>query len=397
MTYNNPNIKQEEKTKKLKILHILLLIVIAVTHVNCNGMENKKYEWLPTECAPKMYPVWIVSGYFSSEEKIVAFVPNYDFVDNGWGKHGSTELVGSELKSLPDELFIEWFSFTENKFYKGTFSLPKDTITALMERGFPVIDKRLHQTYRYLLVGLAPGGTVAVWLRSSDGWVTEVGYYQAEETTRTLESFLGELRTWGWVQELDMDTKDVTQEDFRNSFLYNNESRAGRYLDSIQGKIPFGLWDKYREKFLFRVRMDYDDPNAMTDRIKSEYYNGEEEYIQIYPQNDNGFKMRARIRFFNTYWSFGRTLQETTVMMDETELMEAYNTLYEGNPNREIELRVHVNKENDFIRLWLSDPHAEYPRELELTKAYIKIYPVSETLRHRYLVFREEFKDMYNE
>ncbi|MBF0576895.1 DUF2931 family protein [Dysgonomonas sp. GY617] len=382
---------------KLQLFSILLLIVIAVTYVNCNGMENKKYEWLPTECAPKMYPVWIVSGYFSSEEKIVAFVPNYDFVDNGWGKHGSTELVGSELKLLPDELFIEWFSFTENKFYKGTFSLPKDTIIALMERGFPVIDKRLHQTYRYLLVGLAPGGTVAVWLRSSDGWVTEVGHYQAEEITRTLESFLGELRTWGWVQELDMDPKDVTQEDFRNSFLYKNESRAGRHLDSIQGKIPFGLWDKYREKFLFRVRMDYDDPTAVTDMVLSEYYNGEEESVQIYPQNDNGFKMRARIRFFNTYWSFGRTLKETTVMMDETELMEAYNTLYEGNPNREIELRVHVNKENNFIRLWLSDPHAEYPKELELTKAYIKIYPVSETLRHRYLVFREEFKDMYNQ
>ena len=383
---------------KLQLFSILLLIVIAVTHVNCNGMENKKYEWLPTECAPKMYPVWIVSGYFSSEEKIVAFVPNYDFVDNGWGKHGSTELVGSELKSLPDELFIEWFSFTENKFYKGTISLPKDTITALMEGGFPVIDKRLHQTYRYLLVGLAPGGTVAVWLRSSDGWVTEVGYYQAEETTRTLESFLGELRTWGWVQELDMDPKDVTQEDFRNSFLYKNKfTTAGRHLDSIQGKIPFGLWDKYREKFLFRVRMDYDDPTAVTDMVLSEYYNGEEESLQIYPQNDNGFKKRARIRFFNTYWSFGRTLKETTVMMDETELMEAYNTLYEGNPNREIELRVHVNKENDFIRLWLSDPHAEYPRELELTKAYIKIYPVDENDRHRYIAFREEFKDMYNQ
>lgn len=53
-----------------------------------------------------------------------------------------------------------FFSLTENQFYKGEFDLPYEKILALFRESLEV-DKI---PFRKIMVGVAPGGAVSVWL-----------------------------------------------------------------------------------------------------------------------------------------------------------------------------------------------------------------------------------------
>ncbi|WP_206759617.1 hypothetical protein, partial [Dysgonomonas sp. GY617] len=94
-------------------------------------------------------------------------------------------------------------------------------------------------------------------------------------------------------------------------------------------------------------------------------------------------------------WSFGRKIQYVRITTEEEELFKIYKQMYEDDPSREIELRIDVNEENNFVRAWFSQPGLEYPREVELVRSDIGIYPKSEGFRHWVTAFKDEYEDDY--
>ena len=136
------------------------------------GEPSPRHEWLPTESAPRRYPVQLVSGDLLFDDDGV-YIPDGRLVMNGWGEIGSTHIVGDDLKPLPTSLDLTWFSYAENVFYAGDFTLDGDRLAQMFARGLQAPTRDERADYSRLIVGMAPGGLICVWLAGA-GIVHEV-------------------------------------------------------------------------------------------------------------------------------------------------------------------------------------------------------------------------------
>ncbi len=124
-------------------------------------MTKLKFDWQATDNAPRDYPMEILGGSLIYPESGSLYVPDKIRIAYGWGKPGRSHVVGPDLKPLPNTLAISFFSYTENQFYGGRFALPYDRIVQLFNAGYDS-PRKGHITYDQIIVGVAPGGAVAV-------------------------------------------------------------------------------------------------------------------------------------------------------------------------------------------------------------------------------------------
>jgi len=123
-----------------------------------------RYEWLPTESSYENYPMRIIHGDFIFDDGTSLYIPGRKTIDNGWGEMGSIHIVGEKFKPLPTRIEISYFSFAEDKFYSGVFSLPYEKISNLFREGLrsPITGEKI--TYQNIIVGVAPAGEISIWL-----------------------------------------------------------------------------------------------------------------------------------------------------------------------------------------------------------------------------------------
>jgi hypothetical protein len=234
----------------------------------CGGTPVTKFDWLATESAPKNYPMEIVRGYFIAPDGYSLYIPNEKTIHYGWGSMVSSHVVGPDLKPLPSRLEIEFFSYTENVFYQGEFDLPYDTIVRLFNEGYYSPSRKAHATYRRIVAGVAPGGSVAVWLLGVDK-TTEVFFGKAEKTEDI-----------PWTQIID--NPEITREDFVREEVEDNVSPEA--LKNLkQNGIPFDLWSSYRVRYPWQPLIIADHPPPFVNAIF--YFNGEEDAFR-YPLDE---------------------------------------------------------------------------------------------------------------
>ncbi|MEO8787304.1 MAG: DUF2931 family protein, partial [Chitinophagaceae bacterium] len=62
-----------------------IFLLLASCH-NTNKSDRTMIEWYPTECAPRMYPIEIVTGNITTEDSTQISVPAGKIMYNGWGE-----------------------------------------------------------------------------------------------------------------------------------------------------------------------------------------------------------------------------------------------------------------------------------------------------------------------
>ena len=152
-------------------------------------MDN--FYWRAVDNAPKNYPMEILFGNLIYPETGSRTVPRKQTILRDWGEGIPTRFLLPEhfllpaanplLGPLPKRLEITFFSYTENQFYRGQFDLPYAKILKLFHDGYLSATANEHTTYEQIVVGVAPGGAVSVWLTGIDK-TTEVFFGQAEKT-----------------------------------------------------------------------------------------------------------------------------------------------------------------------------------------------------------------------
>ncbi len=75
---------------KIKIIYTILSFLI----FSCHSSMNQKFKWYPTECAPELYPINIVSANLVLNDHSTVAVPSGSDMANGWGAIGQIEIVG---------------------------------------------------------------------------------------------------------------------------------------------------------------------------------------------------------------------------------------------------------------------------------------------------------------
>jgi len=316
-----------------------------------------KFEWQATEGAPKNYPMEITSGslvYHDGSGSL--YVPNGALLHNGWGKGRSSHVVGEDFKPLPNRLTIRFFSYTEDQFYEGDFALPYEKILALFQAGFYSYVDEEHITYDNIVVGVAPGGAVSVWLWGYEK-ITEVFFGQAEKIDVEWSHFTSATK--------------VTREEYIKTVINGSLKTPERIAALHKDGIPFRRWAAWQPLFTNFALLDQ--------RITIiNYYNGEQDYINYPLEKAVAASTRAIPKFLRLYWENpepeGKD-RSLSITFDEAEITQAFQTLSQGNRPLQLEFRIEeIDGKNDFsIRL------RHEKEEIIFEKVHLKTYGVRDT------------------
>jgi hypothetical protein len=357
---------------------IYLVTVILILIVSCQTKRKmEKFYWLPTECSPELYPTNIATGFLYYEDGGKIYIPSAGLIKNGWGKDGSTDVVGDDYKPVPVKLDITWISFAENKFFSGSFVLPKDSMTKLFEEGYIYSGTGKQDTYNTIVVGMAPGGIVVLWLMGA-GHQVEIGRYQAKESNMTMQEYIS----------LNGYSSDMTHD--RSEFIKLMLQHDTAVLENIKTKgLQLGLWDKYRERFNTKPVIIYNDSDVeKTNELYTSYFNGEQnDMLSEEFDKKNNYSLKARIRTMGISWKSNWANKETRywaeIYFKEDEIFKAYQKIYGDNKGQPVELIAHINMNNDSLRMYLKSK----TKEVELLQSKSEIYLDPEGL-HNYPTVR---------
>jgi len=327
---------------------VLTISLLSAIVSGCTTSEQKKnndtkFEWDATESAPEHYPMEIINGNFiyKGEAELGLYIPSGGTLVDGWGNPVSAHLTGEKYKPLPERLKITFFSYAEKQFYQGEFKLPYDKILALFQKG--VAENNDMPNYNSIMVGIAPGGAVSVWVVGKGGYI-EVFFGQAEKIELDpSEAF-----------DLPFENKEDEDEYMHEGLV---EVLATEELNHLKKNgIPFGLWARYRLHYEWVPVLSEDFELSY---IGFKFLNGER-------YKDMGMLLRPVPRevTFKTIINGDKNI--FIVKFNEFEIMDAFEKLGANNqkvylefepriPRKDLRARIYNDKESITLKRFVSD------------------------------------------
>lgn len=306
--------------------------------------EQTRFEWSASDSAPQNFPMKIIYGdlrYHGSSSSAGTSVPGGGILYNGWGLLNSIHVSGEALKPLPDKLDITFFSYLEDQFYRGSFDLPYDAILKAFqeEEAKPkrktVKGDDLPNNYK-IIVGVAPGGTVAVWLRSNG--TRELFFGKAEKVEMDFAKAFG------------IPIKDRTE---RTEYVRDNigDVVPPEFLTAIRKNgIPFNKWADFRKTYNWAPTFAVSQPPK---KISISTYNGEGRSF-VFPL-DKDFTATAHPVPDTIKFSYPMVTQTDSdyyvVRFDEAEIVEAFTKLGPKQLPLQLEFNPKFPKEQTQVRL----------------------------------------------
>jgi Protein of unknown function (DUF2931) len=309
--------------------YITLVLFITLLQTSCKDKtmkEETSFIYNIAVGAPEEYPVEVNEGVLSNRNTFISAIPKSGIAASGWGFGSSS--AGMKGGIIPNHLELTWISYAEKKFWKIDCALPEYKILALFQKGnvyYDNNDVKQKGTYKELIIGLAPGGVVVLWLDGSASKV-EIGRFQAKEI---------------YVNKLDFQPvkiEDETQEQYFERRFKVCVSKEIQEQIKKEG-IPFGLWDEYRTKYNWRFHTLSYKQNAeelvteqITDFLNGEFTKNSNEQMQITKE----FTPKP------VPWRTGFTYKDNNsdAEFDKVEIMQAFKTLSKKHPNEPIEIQI---------------------------------------------------------
>jgi len=330
----------------MKTLWAVLILCLFFGSCKSQKKYMEKFYWSPTECSPELYPTNLVGGYFIFKDGSHIGMSGMDPIKNGWGRDGSNDAIGDGKNPIPVKLEITWLSYTENKFFSGSFDLPSDTLLNLFQLGYKDSHTLKQETYLGIDVGMAPGGVVVVWLQGSV-YQKEIGRYQAKELDLSMADYIS---IKGYSPYTTQDRAALCKSMIENdTAVLENLAKKG---------FQFGLWDSYRKCFNMRPLMVYDNLNKIeTSEIYMQFFNGEKDDLIEERLQKNDYSSYARIKnievSFTEDWAGKHQKYLARIAFNEAEMFEVYKAIYGSNANEQAELVLEVNGGNDHYKIFL--------------------------------------------
>ena len=129
--------------------------------------------------APRHYDVWVDKFFIESLSEDIGWRRPFGIVSCCWK---NPPLSRAKWQTTPEVFLIRWFSFAEQQSYEAVIKLEnpgeiaeKMKEVAPFERYGEVVERPRHT----LVFGLAPGGTVVIWIMNRGENAIEIGRYQA--------------------------------------------------------------------------------------------------------------------------------------------------------------------------------------------------------------------------
>ena len=319
---------------------------------NNKDMNEPEYEWGISVNAPIGYPIHVYAGRVGPEYIMSDLWCSTEEPD--WGSAYVNE--GNDPKELPKDIDIVWFSFIENCFYNLQASLDYEKIEKLFKEGF---EQRIryrelhHTTYNGLVVGLAPGGTVVVWVGKGYSPITEVGRFQASRTYLTETS------------DMDSHERLIFDKEYRKSIATASNIVPLEVQKANEGKpIPYNLWDRYAET-QYRWYPTFEIPDGKMGDVFFQYWNGEANtifYTDLEPTTERETILKPKVcqepigklplykEIIINYKAFDGIKYAATITFDWEQSAETYKKVFGEHPEEvTAQLYFRLNRNNTHV------------------------------------------------
>ena len=340
--------------RKIWLFLFLPLQLASCQNHNSNNkdMNEPEYEWGISVNAPIGYPIHVYAGRVGSEYITSDLWCSTKEPD--WGSAYVNE--GNDPKELPKDIDIVWFSFIENCFYNLQASLDYEKIEKLFKEGF---EQRIrygelrHTTYDGLVVGLAPGGTVVVWVGKGYSPITEVGRFQASRTYLTETS------------DMDSHERLIFDKEYRKSIATASNIVPLEVQKANEGKpIPYNLWDRYAET-QYRWYPTFEIPDGKMGDVFFQYWNGEANtifYTDLEPTTERETILKPKVcqepigklplykEIIINYKAFDGIKYAATITFDWEQSAETYKKVFGEHPEEvTAQLYFRLNRNNTHV------------------------------------------------
>ena len=319
---------------------------------NNKDMNEPEYEWGISVNAPIGYPIHVYAGRVGPEYITSDLWCSTEEPD--WGSAYVNE--ENDPKELPKDIDIVWFSFIENCFYNLQASLDYEKIEKLFKEGF---EQRIrygelhHTTYNGLVVGLAPGGTVVVWVGKGYSPITEVGRFQASRTYLTETS------------DMDSHERLIFDKEYRKSIATASNIVPLEVQKANEGKpIPYNLWDRYAET-QYRWYPTFEIPDGKMGDVFFQYWNGEANtifYTDLEPTTERETILKPKVcqepigklplykEISINYKAFDGIKYAATITFDWEQSAETYKKVFGEHPEEvTAQLYFRLNRNNTHV------------------------------------------------
>ena len=340
--------------RKIWLFLFLPLQLASCQNHNSNNkdMNEPEYEWGISVNAPIGYPIHVYAGRVGPEYIMSDLWCSTEEPD--WGSAYVNE--GNDPKELPKDIDIVWFSFIENCFYKLQAPLDYEKIEKLFKEGF---EQRIrygelhHTTYNGLVVGLAPGGTVVVWVGKGYSPITEVGRFQASQIYLTETS------------DMDSHERLIFDKEYRKSIATAPNIVPLEVQKANEGKpIPYNLWDRYAET-QYRWYPTFEIPDGKMGDVFFQYWNGEANtifYTDLEPTTERETILKPKVcqepigklplykEISINYKAFDGIKYAATITFDWEQSAETYKKVFGEHPEEvTAQLYFRLNRNNTHV------------------------------------------------
>ena len=340
--------------RKIWLFLFLPLQLASCQNHNSNNkdMNEPEYEWGISVNAPIGYPIHVYAGRVGPEYIMSDLWCSTEEPD--WGSAYVNE--GNDPKELPKDIDIVWFSFIENCFYKLQAPLDYEKIEKLFKEGF---EQRIrygelhHTTYNGLVVGLAPGGTVVVWVGKGYSPITEVGRFQASQIYLTETS------------DMDSHERLIFDKEYRKSLATAPNIVPLEVQKANEGKpIPYNLWDRYAET-QYRWYPTFEIPDGKMGDVFFQYWNGEANtifYTDLEPTTERETILKPKVcqepigklplykEISINYKAFDGIKYAATITFDWEQSAETYKKVFGEHPEEvTAQLYFRLNRNNTHV------------------------------------------------
>jgi hypothetical protein len=343
-----------------------LAVTAAVVATTVNVVRRRqrvdRYDWLAERSAPRFCPIIISSSSFHYRGGGTLYIPPGALINDhpsaAWGRCSDVDVVGPDLKRLPDSFDVTYYSAVEDKLYQGEFQLPYEKTAKLFKDGYQELQspQKAHTSYQRIMAGMAPGGEVAVWL-AGVGRQTEVFFGRAAESNAD------------WNDALRL-PPHVTRPSRRESLLARTKDNPN--ARQCMDRAAAGGWARLHKRYAWRAVLENIDLPSFLYGV--EYYNGELDDIRI-PEAQSPEGGRAIPSEFTYY--FTREMNQKMIrfavkaMFDLDESLEVFERLAQEGGNIELVLR-RDSPGQEATELIVRTEHRSVP----LTKARLEVRPI---------------------
>ena len=321
--------------------NITAIIIFSIILTGCAmNFGDKKYEWFASGNAPELYPTELFFGEFVFSNGKRLYIPtSIPFANTTWGRVGKTHFLNNNMFPAPESIYIIWLSLTENQFYSLEAALPKEKIASLLSE----INEDKEQKYNFIVAGMAPYGGLAIWL-VGNGITTEVTWLQAKQTEVEMNDFAPGITR--------------TQKVYVEDALRQRHSCKKAYANFQKNGLPDRmLYERYMQKFNYRITPKFEDKDVVLKGIELYYYNGE---LNTTNSGEHALNaMRAKPYKIVLNWSIGEAKYSGYFWTDEKKIIETFSKFYGSDAQKEGNLVIEAGKTNENFKFSLQDNSSE--------------------------------------